>query len=71
MRLSYGIPTDKEAIQIRFGIHKGFFVKEGIDLDVKIIFGGPEIAKAYDKGSLVIGEIGSPPAIVAMQNGSL
>jgi len=70
IHLSYGIPTDKEAIQIRFGIHKGFFLKEGIDLELRIVFGGPEIAKAYDKGSLVIGEMGSPPAIVAMQNGS-
>jgi ABC-type nitrate/sulfonate/bicarbonate transport system substrate-binding protein len=67
MRLIYGIPTDKEAVQIRLGVSKGFFEEEGINLELKVIFGGPEIARAYDDGSIVIGEIGSPPAIVALQ----
>ena len=30
--LEYGIPTDKEALQLRLGIARGFFREEGIDL---------------------------------------
>jgi len=43
--LEYGIPTDKEALQLRLGIARGFFREEGIDLALRIIFGGPEIAR--------------------------
>ena len=44
--LEYGIPTDKEALQLRLGIARGFFREEGIVLALKVIFGGPEIARA-------------------------
>jgi NitT/TauT family transport system substrate-binding protein len=67
--LEYGVPTDKEALQLRLGIARGFFREEGIDLALKVIFGGPEIARAYDSGSLQIGEMGTPPAITAMARG--
>jgi NitT/TauT family transport system substrate-binding protein len=66
----YGIPTDKEALQLRLGIARGFFREEGIDLSLKVIFGGPEIARAYDTGALKIGELGSPPAITAIARGA-
>ena len=69
-RLEYGIPTDKESPLLRLGIERGFFRDEGIDLRLKTIFGGPEIARAYDTGALKIGEIGSPPAITAIARGS-
>ena len=68
--LEYGIPTDKESPQLRLGIARGFFRDEGIDLQLKTIFGGPEIARAYDTGTLKIGEIGSPPAITAIAQGA-
>ena len=68
--LEYGIPTDKEALQLRLGIARGFFHEEGLDLALKIIFGGPEIARAYDKGVLKIGELGTPPAITAISRGA-
>jgi NitT/TauT family transport system substrate-binding protein len=68
--LEYGIPTDKEALQLRLGIARGFFRDEGIDLALKIIFGGPEIARAYDTGALKMGEMGTPPAITAMARGA-
>jgi NitT/TauT family transport system substrate-binding protein len=68
--LEYGIPTDKEALQLRLGIARGFFREEGIDLTLKIIYGGPEIARAYDTGVLKIGELGSPPAITAIARGA-
>jgi ABC-type nitrate/sulfonate/bicarbonate transport system substrate-binding protein len=68
--LEYGVPTDKEALQLRLGIARGFFRHEGIDLSLKIIFGGPEIARAYDSGALKIGEMGTPPAIAAIARGA-
>lgn len=68
--LEYGIPTDKEAVQLRLGIERGFFRQEGIDLSLRVVFGGPEIARAYDSGALAIGELGSPPAIAAIGRGA-
>ena len=70
VKLEYGIPTDKESPLLRLGIERGFFRDEGFDLQLKTIFGGPEIARAYDSGALKIGEIGSPPAITAIARGS-
>ena len=46
--VEYGIPTDKEAIQLRLGIERGCFRDEGLDLSLKVVFGGPEIAARYD-----------------------
>jgi NitT/TauT family transport system substrate-binding protein len=51
------------------GIEAGIFAAEGIDLSVKVVFGGPQIAAAYDSGELEIGEMGSPPAINAIAEG--
>ena len=67
--LDYGIPTDKEGIQLRLGVSRGFFRDEGIDLNIKIIFGGPEIAAAYDSGTLKMGELGTPPGLTAISRG--
>ena len=66
--VEYGVPTDKCALQLRLGIEKGFFADEGIDLAIRVVFGGPEIAAAFDTGSLRIGEMGTPPALVALAN---
>ena len=68
--IEYGIPTDKEALQLRLGIGKGFFRDEGLDFSLRVIFGGPEIAAAYDSGALKIGELGSPPATTALSKGA-
>ena len=70
MRVEYGIPTDKEALPLALGIERGFFRDEGLDLALKVVFGGPEIAAAYDSGLLAIGELGSPPALAALARGA-
>ncbi len=70
MRLEYGVPTDKFATELEFGIKKGFFRAEGIDLTLRVVFGGPEIAAMYSSGALKIGEIGSPPATTALSKGA-
>ncbi len=68
-KIEYGTPTDKSADTVRLGIEQGIFEEEGLDLSVKVVFGGPEIAAAYESGELRIGEIGSPPAINAIAAG--
>jgi ABC-type nitrate/sulfonate/bicarbonate transport system substrate-binding protein len=70
VRLEYGAPTDKDAIVVRFGIEKGFFRREGIELTVRVVFGGPPLAAAYDSGVVQMGELGSPPAIAALGRGA-
>ena len=70
MRLEYGLPADKIGAELRLGIEKGFFRDEGIELSLRVIFGGHEIAAAYDSGELKIGEIGSPPATTAIAKGA-
>ena len=66
--IEYGVPTNRCGIQLRLGAEKGFFRDEGIDLRLRVVFGGPEIAAEFDSGRLGIGEIGTPPALTALAN---
>jgi ABC-type nitrate/sulfonate/bicarbonate transport system substrate-binding protein len=68
--IEYGVPTDRCGLQLRLGIEKGFFRDEGIDLALRIVFGGPEIAAEFDSGRLKIGELGTPPGLTAMAKGA-
>ncbi len=68
--IEYGVPTDRCGLQLRLGANKGFFRDEGIDFDLKIIFGGLEIAAELDSGQLSIGELGTPPGLTALANGA-
>ena len=67
--IEYGVPTDKCGLQLRLGIERGFFREEGLDLSLKVVFGGPEIAAEYDSGRLKIGELGTPPGLTAIGRG--
>ena len=68
--LVYGVPTDRCGLQLRLGIEKGFFRDEGIDLALRVVFGGPEIAAELDAGRIPVGELGTPPGLTAMANGA-
>lgn len=68
--IEYGVPTDRCGLQLRLGADKGFFRDEGIDFDLRIVFGGPEIAAEFDLGRLQIGELGTPPGLTALANGA-
>jgi ABC-type nitrate/sulfonate/bicarbonate transport system substrate-binding protein len=68
--IEYGVPTDRCGLQLRLGAHKGFFRDEGVDFDLRIVFGGPEIAAELDSGRLSIGELGTPPGLMALANGA-
>lgn len=70
MKLEYGVPTDKEAYRIEYGIHRGFFAQEGLEATVRVVFGGPEIVALYDRGGLKVGQLGSPPATTALAKGA-
>jgi NitT/TauT family transport system substrate-binding protein len=68
--IEYGVPTDRCGLQLRLGIDKGFFRDEGIELALRIVFGGPEIAAEFDSGRLKIGELGTPPGLTALAKGA-
>ena len=67
--IEYGVPSGNDALTVRFGVEQGLFAAEGLDLSIKTIFGGPEIAAAFDAGDVPIGSLGSPSAIPAMASG--
>ena len=46
-KLEYGLPSGNDALTVRLGIEKGLFEAEGLDLSVRIVFGGPELADAF------------------------
>ena len=67
--IEYGVPSGNDALTVRFGIEEGVFSNEGLDLSIKMLFGGPEIAAAFDAGAVPIGSLGSPSGIPAMAAG--
>jgi len=67
--VEYGVPTDDSGLAIRFGLAKGFFEEANIQLAIRTIYGGPELAAALDTGALDMGELGSPPAVTAIAAG--
>ena len=68
--IDYGVPTNRCGLQIRLGIEKGFFRDEDVDLTVRIVFGGPEIAAELDCGRLPMGELATPPGLAALARGA-
>ncbi|WP_413738185.1 ABC transporter substrate-binding protein [Sodalis sp. RH21] len=67
--LIYGAVTKHAAVLSRFGAQAGFFAREGIDLTVQNVFGGPEMAAAVESGAVHIGEVGTPPGLTAIGEG--
>jgi ABC-type nitrate/sulfonate/bicarbonate transport system substrate-binding protein len=66
---TYGAVTNHTAILSRFGVEAGFFAREGIDLNVKTVFGGPEMSAAVESGEVHVGEVGTPPGLTAIGAG--
>ena len=65
----YGAVTRHTAILSRFGLQAGFFARAGIDLQVRTVFGGPEMAAAVESGEVHVGEVGTPPGLTAIGAG--
>jgi ABC-type nitrate/sulfonate/bicarbonate transport system substrate-binding protein len=70
LSICYGLPTDRCGLQLRMGIENGIFREEGVDLSLRVVFGGPELAAELDSGRLKIGELGTPPGLTAIANGA-
>lgn len=68
-QIAYGVPSGNDALTVRFGIEEGVFADEGVDLTIKMVFGGPEIAAAFDTGAAPIGSLGYPSGLPAMASG--
>ena len=68
-QVAYGVPSNNDALTVRFGIEDGIFKAQGIDLSVHVVYGGPEIAAAFDTGAVSIGSLGAPSGIPAMAAG--
>jgi NitT/TauT family transport system substrate-binding protein len=68
-RFTYGSVTNHSAILARFGVARGVFAGAGIDLTVKTVFGGPEMAAAVERGEVDVGEVGTPPGLTAIGAG--
>lgn len=66
----YGAVTDHTASLTRFALTKGFFQDAGIDLILKTVYGGPEMAAAVERNDVQIGEVGTPPGLTAIGAGS-
>ena len=58
-----------ERFPLYWGIDQGFFTEQGIDLEIWYSYGGPELARAVNDGSIHIGEMGLPPFVAAYQQG--
>jgi NitT/TauT family transport system substrate-binding protein len=58
-----------ERFPLYWGIDQGFFAKQGIDLEIWYSYGGPQLARAVNAGSIHIGEMGLPPFVTAYQQG--
>ena len=66
----FGTPSNNDALTIRFGCQQGVFERRGIDLELKTLFGGPAIADAFHSGTIEVGSLGSPSALVPMSKGA-
>ncbi|MCP4622962.1 MAG: ABC transporter substrate-binding protein [bacterium] len=58
-----------ERFPLYWGIEQGFFAKQSIDLEIWYSYGGPELARAVNAGSIHIGEMGLPPFVTAYREG--
>ncbi len=58
-----------ERFPLYWGIEQGFVAKQSIDLEIWYSYGGPELARAVNAGSIHIGEMGLPPFVTAYREG--
>jgi len=58
-----------ERFPLYWGIDQGFFTDQGIDLEIRYTYGGPELARAVNAGKIHIGEMGLPPFVAAYRQG--
>jgi NitT/TauT family transport system substrate-binding protein len=52
-----------------YGKEKGFFLEQGIDLEIEYLHGGPELVRAVQEVKIQVGTIGLPPFSKAFAEG--
>lgn len=52
-------------------LRQGFFLAEGINLNIQVVPGGEALAQAMGRGEIQVGRMGSPPFLTAVGNGVL
>ena len=69
-RVIWGVPSFWiERFPLYYGRRLGHFEKRGIDLRIRYLWGGPELAAAVADGRVWIGEMGLPPFLKACADG--
>ena len=69
-RLIWGVPSFWiERFPLYYGRHLGFFEQRGISLEIRYLWGGPELAEAVQRKRVWIGEMGLPPFLKAYADG--
>jgi NitT/TauT family transport system substrate-binding protein len=69
-RIVWGVPSFWiERFPLYYGRNRGFFRERGIDLEIRYLWGGPELAAAVSGGEVWIGEMGLPPFLKAYAEG--
>ena len=49
-------------------LQKGFFLDEGVNLQIQVVPGGDALAQAMGRGEIQVGRMGSPPFLTAVGN---
>ncbi len=52
-------------------LQQGFFLDEGINLQIRVVPGGDALAAAMGRGEIQLGRMGTPPFLTAVSNGVL
>ena len=66
----WGVPSFWiERFPLYYGRWRGYFRQQGIDLQIRYYWGGPELAAAVSRGEVWIGEMGLPPFLKACSDG--
>lgn len=69
-KLVWGTPSFWiERLPLYFGRHKGFFQEQGLSLEIRYFWGGPELAHAVEQGQILIGSMGLPPFLKGFSQG--
>jgi NitT/TauT family transport system substrate-binding protein len=69
-KLIWGAPSFWiERFPLYYGQRKGFFLEQGLDLEIRYTWGGPELARAVEQGQILIGEMGLPPFLKSFSQG--
>jgi len=60
---------DRALSPVYYGRYKGFFQEQGLSVEPRYFWGGPELAHAAEQGQVLIGEMGLPPFLKSFSQG--